>query len=121
VGRATITIDPTRTHPAIFALDRPTRELRIIGLYASGYVFGDLQLFLPIDTFRSIYGTDRGISWLFVKVDSVENVPIVAQHLREAVGEVADILVPEHAAVFTATTSRTVTRLAAAGGVLAVS
>ena len=120
VGKATLTVDPTRTHPAIFGMDRPTRDLRIIGMYASGYVFGDLQLFLPIETFRSIYGTDEGISWVFVKVDSVENVPLVAQRLRETVGDVADILVPESAAVFTATTSRTVTQLTSVGGLLAI-
>src|SRR3546814_8914521 len=101
-------------------MGRPTRELRIVGMYASGYVFGDLQLFMPIETFRSIYGTDQGISWLFVKVDSVENVPLVAQRLRETVGDVADILVPESAAVFTATTSRTVTQFVWAGGLLAI-
>jgi ABC-type antimicrobial peptide transport system permease subunit len=120
VGEATLTIDPTRTHPAIFGMDRPKRELRIIGMYASGYVFGDLQLFMPTETFRSIYGTEQGISWLFAKVDSVENVPLVSQSLRETVGDVADILVPENAAVFTATTSQTVTQLTSVGGILAV-
>ena len=120
MGTATLTVDPRRTHPVIFAMDRPTRKLRIVGMYASGYVFGDLQLFMPIETFRSIYGTDRGISWLFVKVDSVENVPLVARRLREIVGDVADIVVPESAAVFTATTSRTVMRLSGAGGLLAI-
>jgi ABC-type antimicrobial peptide transport system permease subunit len=120
MGEASLAIDPTRTHPVIFAMDRPTRELRIVGTYASGYVFGDLQLFMPIDTFRSIYGTDRGISWVFVRVDSADNVAAVAERLRETVGEVADILVPKHAAVFTATTGRLVARLAAVGGLLAV-
>ncbi|MGH6660055.1 MAG: ABC transporter permease [Rhodospirillales bacterium] len=120
MGKATLTIDPTRTHPAIYGMSRPKRDLRIIGMYASGYVFGDLQLFMPIDTFRSIYGTDRGISWLFVRVDSVENVAAVAQLLQQSVGDVADILVPKHAAVFTATTSRAVTRLAEGAGVLAI-
>lgn len=120
MGTATLTVDTTRTHPVIYAMDRPKRALRIIGMYASGYVFGDLQLFMPMDTFRSIYGTDNVISWVFVKVDSVENVPAVAQRLKEAVGDVADILVPESAAVFTATTSRTVVRLAWAGGLLAI-
>lgn len=120
VGTATLTIDPTRTHPAIFGMDRPRRELRIIGMHASGYIFGDLQLFMPMDTFRSIYGTDQGISWLFVNVDSVENVPLVARILEQRVGDVADILVPESAAVFTATTSRTVSQLTRVGGVLAI-
>jgi ABC-type antimicrobial peptide transport system permease subunit len=119
MGSARLTVDPTRTHPVIYALDRPKRELTIIGIYASGYVFGDLQLFLPIDTFRSIYGTKEGISWVFVRVDSVDNVAAVAQRLRETVGDVADILVPQNAAVFTATTSRAVIRLAWTGGLLA--
>jgi len=120
MGKATLTIDPTRTHPVIYGMDRPKRDLRIVGMYASGYVFGDLQLFMPIETFRSIYGTGRGISWLFVRVDSVDNVAAVAQRLQETVGTVADILVPKSAAVFTATTSRTVTQLARLGGLLAI-
>ncbi len=119
MGRATLTVDATRTHPVIYALDRPKRTLTIIGMYASGYVFGDLQLFMPIDTFRSLYGTQEGISWIFARVDSVDNVATVAQRLRETVGDVADILVPQNAAVFTATTSRAVIRLAWIGGLLA--
>ncbi|MBI4273982.1 MAG: FtsX-like permease family protein [Rhizobiales bacterium] len=120
MGTATLTVDATRTHPVIFAMDRPKRDLKIIGTYASGYVFGDLQLFLPIDTFRAIYGIDRGISWVFVRVDSVENVAIVAERLRATVGDVADILVPRSAAVFTATTSRTVLQLVGAAGLVAI-
>lgn len=120
VGKAKLVVDPTRTHPAIFGMDRPKRELSIIGMYASGYTFGDLQLFMPMETFRSIYGTDQGISWVFVKVDTVENVAAVAESLQQTVGDVADILVPRSAAVFTATTSRTVTQLTGAGGLLAI-
>ena len=119
IGKATFTVDPTRTHPVIYGIQRPKRELRIIGMYASGYVFGDLQLFIPIDTFRSIYGADHSFSWVYAQADSVDNVAAVAQRLQEAVGDVADILVPKSAAVFTATTSRTVIQLAGAGGVLA--
>ena len=120
MGKARLTIDPTRTHPVIYAMDRPKRDLTIIGMYASGYVFGDLQLFMPVDTFRSIYGTDQGISWVFARVDSVENVPAVAERLKTTVGDVADILVPRSAAVFTATTSRIVVQLASVGGLLAI-
>ena len=119
-GRATLVIDPTRSHPVIFPMERPRRELKIIGIYASGYVFGDLQLFMPLDTFRNIYGIDEGVSWVFVRVDSAENVATVAQRLQEVVGDVADILAPKGTATFTATTSRNVTRLTAAGGLLAL-
>jgi len=119
-GRATLVIDPTRSHPVIFPMNRPTRTLNIIGMYASGYTFGDLQLFIPMDTFRDIYGVNQGISWVFVRVDSVDNVASVTKKLQEVVGDVADILAPKGAAVFTATTSRTVTRLAVGGAALAV-
>jgi len=120
IGKATLTVDTTRTHPVIYAIDRPKRELRIVGMYASGYVFGDQQLFLPIDTFRSIYGTESGISWLFVRVDDVRNVAGVIQRLKENVGEVADILAPENAAAFTSSTSRNVIQLSRVGGALAI-
>jgi ABC-type antimicrobial peptide transport system permease subunit len=120
VGKATLTVDPTRTHPVIYAMDRPKRDLRIIGMYASGYVFGDQQLFMPIDTFRSIYGIHSGISWLFVRADSAGHVAAVTQRLKETVGDVADILAPESAALFTSTTSRSVMRLSWVGGALAV-
>ncbi|GIX26909.1 MAG: hypothetical protein KatS3mg123_0790 [Burkholderiales bacterium] len=79
---ATLTLDLTRTHPVIFALDRPPATLQIVGIYASGYVFGDMQLFMPLDTFREIYGVPEGISWLFVQADSAENLPRVEQALR---------------------------------------
>src|SRR3990170_1828867 len=119
-GRATLVVDPTRTHPVIFRMDRPKRTLNIIGMYASGYVFGDLQLFIPLDTFRNTYGVNQGISWVFVRVNSVDNVESVTKRLQEVVGDVTDILAPKGAAVFTATTSRTVLRLTVVGGLLAL-
>ena len=119
MGKATFTVDPTRTHPVIYGIQRPKRELRVIGMYASGYVFGDLQLFMPIDTFRSIYGVDHGFSWVFAQADSVENVAAITQRLQKTVGDVADILAPKSAAVFTATTRRSVIQLASAGSVVA--
>ena len=119
-GKASLVIDPTRTHPVIFRMDRPKRTLNIIGMYASGYVFGDLQLFMPLNTLRDIYAVNQGISWVFVRADSVDNVESVTKKLQEVVGDVADILAPKGAAVFTATTSRTVTRLATGGAALAV-
>ncbi len=119
-GRATLVVDTRRSHPVIFPMERPRREMRIIGMYASGYIFGDLQLFMPLDTFRSIYGIDEGISWIFARVDSAENVAAVAQKLQDVVGDVADIQAPKGAAAFTATTSKNVTRLTATGGLLSL-
>jgi ABC-type antimicrobial peptide transport system permease subunit len=63
---------------------------------------------------------NQGISWVFVRVNSVDNVESVTKRHQEVVGDLADILAPKGAAVFTVTTSRTVTRLAVTGAVLAV-
>lgn len=115
VGRAALTLDLKRTHPVIFALDRPPVTLTVVGIYASGYVFGDMQLFMPIDTFREVYGVAEGISWLYVRADSAENLPAVERQLRAVLGDVADIISPTTVAEFQATTTAAVQRLAASG------
>ncbi len=119
LDRAMLTIDTTRIHPAIFALNRPRRALRIVGIYASGYVFGDMQVFMPLDTFRDIYGVPSAISWLFVAVDSAEHLPTVERSLRRLVGDSADIIAPTNAAAFEQTATRAVTRLTRWGVLLA--
>jgi len=112
---AELTLDLKRTHPVIFALDRPTATLSIVGIYASGYVFGDMQLFAPLDTVREIYGVPQGVSWLFVKADSAANVPLLEQRLRAEFESEADVVAPISAAEFQTTTARAVRRLSAAG------
>lgn len=117
---ARFVVDPTRSNPVIFPLNRPKRELKIIGIYASGYVFGDLQIFMPVETFRRIYGVEKGFSWLFVTADSVDNVTFVERKIREALGEVADVIAPKGAATFASTTTRTVDRIARTVSLFAV-
>ncbi|MGY2488206.1 ABC transporter permease [Cupriavidus sp. CP313] len=115
LDKTTFTLDLKRTHPVIFALNRPPATLKIVGIYASGYVFGDMQLFMPIDTFREIYGVPAGISWLFVKADSAEHLPQVEQKLRALLGDVADTIAPTNAAEFQNTATRAVLRLTEGG------
>lgn len=115
LGRATLTLDLKRTHPAIFALDKPPVTLTVVGIYASGYVFGDMQIFMPFDAFRHAYGVPEGISWLFVRADSAENLPAVEKQLRAMLGEVADIISPTTVAEFQTTATAAVQRLAASG------
>lgn len=119
LDRATLTLDLTRTHPVIFALKRPAATLKIVGIYASGYTFGDMQLFLSLDTFREIYGVPKGISWLFVQADSSDHLSAVERELRQRLGDVADIIAPTSAAEFEATTTRAVLRIARSAAVLA--
>lgn len=115
VGRARLTLGLERTHPVIFALDRPPVTLDIVGIYASGYVFGDLQIFMPLDTFRQAYGIPEGISWLYVRADSAENLPAVEREIRAALGDVADVISPTTVAEFQTTATAAVQRLANSG------
>jgi ABC-type antimicrobial peptide transport system permease subunit len=119
LGSASLTLDLRRTHPAIFALERPARTIRVVGIYASGYVFGDMQLFIPLDTFRGIYGIGDRISWLFVTADSSEHLPAIEQKLRTVVGDSADVIAPTAAAEFTQFTTRAVERLTSSATLLA--
>lgn len=115
MGQATLTIDLQRTHPVIFALEHPPVKLTVVGIYASGYVFGDMQVFMPIDSFRQAYGIPQGISWLYVRADSAENLPAVEQKLRAQLGDVADIISPTTVAEFQSTATAAVQRLASSG------
>lgn len=118
VGRATLTLDPKRTHPVIFALERAPVTLTVVGIYASGYVFGDMQIFMPFDSFREAYGVRDGISWLYVRADSADNLPAVEKQIRSMLGDVADIISPTTVAEFQATATAAVRRLANGGIVL---
>jgi len=118
-GKAMV-VDPTRSSSIIYRLDRPPHPLRIIGIYASGYVFGDMQLFMPLETFRRIYEVPQGISWLFVTAASVDDVPAIVRGIRDSLGPQVDIIAPKHAAVFEGTTTRAILRLARAGSLLAL-
>jgi ABC-type antimicrobial peptide transport system permease subunit len=117
---ATFTVDPTRSNPVIYRLNRPKRELRVIGIYASGYVFGDLQLFMPLDTFREIYSVPAGLSWLFVTVDSADHLSAVEEKIRDALWDVADIIAPKSAAAFESVATRAIDRIGRAVGLVAI-
>jgi ABC-type antimicrobial peptide transport system permease subunit len=120
LGSATVTLDLGRSHPVIYPLDRPARTLKVVGIYASGYVFGDMQLFMPLSTLRAIYGVPEAISWLYVTADSAENVPAVAAALRQTLGSNAvDIIAPRNVAAFQGSISRSVQQLTTAGSGLA--
>ncbi|MDA2922588.1 ABC transporter permease [Patescibacteria group bacterium AH-259-L07] len=78
-----------------FELDGET--LDIIGIFDSGFVFGDNQIFIPLDTAQKFavsqeYIPDETrISQIFVVVNSVDNVPLVEKTLREQLDDV-DVL-----------------------------
>lgn len=58
------------------------RPFRVVGLFTTGYAFGDNQMFLPFKTFQRHYGVTDRVSRFFVRVDKVGNVPSVAAAIR---------------------------------------
>ena len=87
------------------------RPFRVVGLFTSGYAFGDNQMFLPYKTFQRHYGMKDQISKLFVRVDSVENVGKVARILRERFPQL-DVSTREDGARFMSKALATMRRIA---------
>lgn len=58
------------------------RPFRVVGLFTSGYAFGDNQMFLPYATFERHYGAQGRVSRYFLRIDSAQNVATVADTLR---------------------------------------
>ncbi len=67
-------------------------EVRVIGIFETGFVFGDNQIFLPVDTLRRVSGSNLEFSEVFVIVDSVENVARVEKDLKVLLGNKGDVL-----------------------------
>lgn len=58
------------------------RPFRVVGLFTSGYAFGDNQMFLPYQTFQRHYGALDVVSKFFLRVDSAEHVAEVTDAIR---------------------------------------
>ncbi len=70
---------------------RPLR-LEVVGIFESGFAFGDSQVFLPLDVAQWGFGQPGRASHVFVTVDSVRNVDQVERDLRLAFAGRADII-----------------------------
>ncbi|MFQ5913079.1 MAG: ABC transporter permease [Nitrospinota bacterium] len=86
------------------------RPFRVVGLFTSGYGFGDNQMFLPYKTFQRHYSVEDVISKLFVRVDRVENVLAVAEAIRAKFPEL-DVATREDGARFMSAALATMRRI----------
>jgi hypothetical protein len=62
------------------------RELAVVGVYATGNDFGDNHVFIPIETFRSIFRPGDKLSKIRVTVDRVDHVEFVTEELKQLPG-----------------------------------
>lgn len=71
-------------------------EFEVVGIFSSDFVFGDLQIFIPYDTFQRTFGKVMELpsqsTNIFVTVNSVDNVAEVEGDIRAVLGGSADVL-----------------------------
>lgn len=67
-------------------------RLEVVGVFESGFAFGDAQVFLPLDVAQRAFGQLGRASHVFVTVDSVRNVDQVERDLRLAFAGRVDII-----------------------------
>ncbi|MFQ6032520.1 MAG: ABC transporter permease [Candidatus Zixiibacteriota bacterium] len=76
------------------------KPFKVIGIFESGYNFGDHQMFIPYDTFKKHYGMKERVSSIYVTVDSVDNVEQVAEKIWENLGDQVDVVTQKSGAGF---------------------
>ena len=86
-------------------------SFKVIGIFESGYDFGDHQMYIPNDTFRKYYGMKDKVSSIYVKVDSVDNVEQVAQEIHEKLGDRVDAVTQKSGARFVSRALGTIERI----------
>ncbi len=115
-----IILDPSKSSDIIYPVKGEVREIEIVGVFESGYVFGDMQLFIPKETFKKVYSpTTDGISWIFITVSSTDNISVVTSELERLIGPSADIFSPKNTAEFVSTSGAAITYIAIIGTAVA--
>ncbi|KKL58493.1 hypothetical protein LCGC14_2224810, partial [marine sediment metagenome] len=59
----------------------------VAGIFTSGTQFGDNSIFLPLSMAQHLFDREDEIDQAVVKADSVDNVDVVAEAIRETLGE----------------------------------
>lgn len=95
-------------------------ELEVIGIFESGFSFGNNQIFIPFDTAQRIHGLEDQVTILWVTVDDIDNVDRVEQDLRSVYGGSRDVLSGQQKAEFAARSFDRIVRLGRVGLGLAV-
>jgi putative ABC transport system permease protein len=79
--------------------DRPGRdvvlqdlEVEVIGIFDAGFVFGDNQLFMPLDRAQRFSKQEGKITHVYGTAVSVDKVEAVEARLREVFGDEADVI-----------------------------
>lgn len=76
-------------------LELKGEQVEIVGLFVSGFSFGDNQLFLPMETAQRLYKAPGKIANFWVTVDSTENLSEVASQMKQRLAGRVDVIAGE--------------------------
>lgn len=68
------------------------REFVIVGIFSTGFAFGDNQVFMPFDTAQKLFDKPNQVSQIYALVDSAENVAQAEETLKTKLGKNADVV-----------------------------
>jgi ABC-type lipoprotein release transport system permease subunit len=71
-------------------------DVKVVGMFETGFNFGDNQIFLPMETAQRIYGVEGQVTNFWIKAASTEFVGEIEKEVRETLGDRVDILTGEN-------------------------
>ncbi len=92
VGLGDEVVIPAEVLGATGALPRSELRARVVGVVASGVVFPDNQVFVPLRVLQGVLGRPGEVDNLWVRARSATAVPEVEAGLRRLLGGSADVL-----------------------------
>lgn len=75
---------------------------RAVGVYRTGVVFGDNQVFVPLDVLQKVLGREGDVLSLWVKAEAADAVPSVEAAIKNELGDAADVISNQPAATLAA-------------------
>jgi ABC-type antimicrobial peptide transport system permease subunit len=67
-------------------------DVKVVGMFETGFNFGDNQIFLPMQTAQRIYEMEGKITNFWITAASTENVDPIKEELKSRLGDRVDIL-----------------------------
>lgn len=67
-------------------------DVQVVGIFEAGFVFGDNQLWMPLNVAQRFSRQEGKITHIYVTATSVDKVEEVEEGLRQAFGDQADII-----------------------------
>lgn len=67
-------------------------EITAVGIFEAGFVFGDNQIFMPLDMVQRFSRQEGRLTHVYVRAASVDQVQTVEENLRDAFGGEADVI-----------------------------